>query len=179
LALNPDLIVADEPVSALDVSIQSQIVNLLDAIQQRFELTFLFIAHDLALIRHVCSRVAVMYLGTIVESASADDLDKAPLHPYTVALLSAIPIPDPRLAARRQRLVLRGDIPSPANPPNGCRFHTRCWLRERLSLSDRDRCELEEPKLRVVAEGHVVACHFAEDVDGSEEQSKVVYRPHR
>jgi len=168
LAVNPDLIIADEPISALDVSIQAQIINLLERLQGEFRLTYLFIAHDLSVVRHISDRIAVMYLGTIVELASSRGLNREPLHPYTVALLSAIPIPDPVVESRRRRIILRGDVPSPANPPSGCRFHTRCWLRERLG--NPARCVDETPVLRELTAGHAVACHFAEDVDGSREQ---------
>jgi oligopeptide/dipeptide ABC transporter ATP-binding protein len=174
LALNPDLIVADEPISALDVSIQAQIINLLERLQAQFGLTYLFIAHDLSVVRHISDRIAVMYLGRIVEVAGSRELNTHPLHPYSVALLSAIPIPDPAVEARRRRIILKGDVPSPVNPPAGCRFHTRCWLRERLG--DPERCVQEDPALRVLSSGHEVACHFAEQVDGSAEQVQATGR---
>jgi oligopeptide transport system ATP-binding protein len=168
LALRPDLIVADEPVSALDVSIQAQIINLLERLQGEFGLTYLFIAHDLSVVRHVSDRIAVMYLGRIVELAGAEELHVRPVHPYSVALLSAIPIPDPAREVNRRRIILAGDVPSPVNPPSGCHFHTRCWLRERLG--NPEACVAEAPVLRELATGHEVACHFAERVDGSKEQ---------
>ncbi len=174
LALEPDLIVADEPISALDVSIQAQIINLLERLQDRLGLTYLFIAHDLSVVRHISDRIAVMYLGRIVELASSRDLNREPLHPYTVALLSAIPIPDPVVEARRRRIILKGDVPSPAAPPSGCRFHTRCWLRDRLG--NPERCTTEDPILRSLASGHEVACHFAEEVEGSAEQIQATGR---
>ena len=158
LALNPDLIVADEPVSALDVSIQAQIINLLDNLQREFELTYLFIAHDLAVVRHISDRIAVMYLGTIVEISPADELYDNPLHPYTISLLSAVPIPDPEVEAKRETILLSGDLPSPANPPHACRFHTRC------PYIQPTRCTEEAPPLRKLSDGHLVACHWAEDI---------------
>jgi oligopeptide/dipeptide ABC transporter ATP-binding protein len=174
LAVNPDLIVADEPISALDVSIQAQIINLLERLQGQFDLTYLFVAHDLSVVRHISDRIAVMYLGRVVELASSKGLNREPLHPYSVALLSAIPIPDPAVESRRRRIILRGDVPSPAAPPPGCRFHTRCWLRERLG--NPARCTDEDPQLRELATGHAVACHFAEEVAGSAEQVQVTGR---
>ncbi len=160
LALNPEFIVCDEPVSALDVSIQSQVLNLLNDLQQELGLTYLFIAHNLAVVEHISDRVGVMYLGKLVELAGVDELYVNPRHPYTVALLSAVPEPDPR--KRKKRLVLVGDVPSPAAPPPGCRFNTRCWLK--AQLGDPVRCVEEEPELRDVGGGHQVACHFAEEV---------------
>ena len=160
LALDPEFIVCDEPVSALDVSIQSQILNLLLDLRANFGLTYLFIAHNLAVVEHISDRVGVMYLGKLVEEADVEGLYSRPAHPYTVALLSAVPEPDPR--RRKRRLVLVGDVPSPVAPPSGCRFHTRCWLYEQLGQPE--RCTTEEPLLRVIDGGTRVACHFAEQV---------------
>ncbi len=158
LTVNPDLIVADEPVSALDVSVQAQVINLLEDLQEEFGLTYLVIAHDLAVVRHISDRVGVMYLGGLVEEATSDDLYAEPLHPYTRALLSAVPVPDPTVEDRRERILLAGDLPSPARPPKGCRFHTRCpWRQE-------SRCDTERPALREIRPGHRVACHWAEDI---------------
>jgi oligopeptide/dipeptide ABC transporter ATP-binding protein len=163
LALQPDLIVCDEPVSALDVSIQAQIVNLLMTLQSRFMLSYLFIAHDLAVVRHIAHRVSVMYMGRIGEVAKTDDLFRQPRHPYTIALLSAVPVPDVEVERHRKRIILRGEMPSPNAPPTGCRFHTRCWLRERLGRPE--RCASEDPILQPVTSSvsdHKVACHFAD-----------------
>jgi oligopeptide transport system ATP-binding protein len=175
IAVNPELIVADEPISALDVSIQAQILNLLGRLQDELSLTYLFIAHDLSVVRYVSDRIAVMYLGRIVESTSSADLYAHPLHPYSVALLSAVPIPDPEIESRRHRIILKGDVPSPVDPPSGCRFHTRCWLRGRLG--NPERCTTEDPGLRTLAVGHEVACHFGEQVDGSIEQRQAIGLP--
>jgi oligopeptide transport system ATP-binding protein len=160
LALEPELIVADEPVSALDVSIQAQIINLLEDLQQQFGLTYLFVAHDLAIVRHISERVAVMYLGKIVEIADRTDLYAEPLHPYTRALVSAVPVPDPAIEDTRERIRLIGELPSAINPPTGCRFHTRCWLRRQLG--NPEICTTTEPDLSESAARHSVACHFAD-----------------
>jgi peptide/nickel transport system ATP-binding protein len=175
LALNPDFVVCDEPVSALDVSIQAQIVNLMEELQKDFELTYLFIAHDLAVVRHISDRIAVMYLGQIMELSPADDLYDNPLHPYTISLLSAIPIPDPEVERQRTSILLQGDLPSPANPPQACRFHTRC------PFVQPTRCTDEEPVLRPL-EGHLVKCHYAEEIKAGHIQPherEVVFEPGR
>jgi oligopeptide/dipeptide ABC transporter ATP-binding protein len=172
LAVQPEFIAADEAVSALDVSIQAQIINLLAELQREFRLTFLFIAHDLSVVRHISDRIAVMYLGQVVELSPSHELYTKPIHPYTCALVSAVPIPDPKIETKRRRMILRGDVPSPANPPSGCRFHTRCWLRR--ELGNPERCVEERPELRQINPGHGVACHFAEELAGGERRDALL-----
>ncbi|MDV6011297.1 ABC transporter ATP-binding protein [Haloechinothrix sp. LS1_15] len=158
LVLEPDLIICDEPVSALDVSVQAQVLNLLAELQSDFGLTYLVIAHDLAVVRHVSDVIGVMYLGGLVEEAGSNELYTEPLHPYTRSLLSAVPVPDPQVEDSREQILLSGDLPSPADPPSGCRFHTRCPWRQPV------RCDTERPPLREIAPGHRVACHYAEEI---------------
>jgi peptide/nickel transport system ATP-binding protein len=166
ITVEPDLLIADEPVSALDVSVQAQVLNLLEELQERLGLTYLVIAHDLAVVRHISDVVGVMYLGSLVEQAPADVLYDSPLHPYTRSLMSAVPVPDPVAEDSRERILLAGDLPSPANPPSGCRFHTRCpWRQE-------TRCDDEVPLLRPLAPGHLVSCHWAEQIEAGVLQPK-------
>jgi oligopeptide transport system ATP-binding protein len=162
LAVEPEFIVCDEPISALDVSIQAQVLNLLTDLREQLGLTYLFIAHDLSVVKHISDRVAVMYLGKIVEIGPPDIMYAGPGHPYTRALLSAVPVPDPEAERRRKRVILTGDVPSPVNPPEGCRFHTRCWMYERLGKPE--ECRTIDPQIRILQGDHGAACHFAEEV---------------
>jgi oligopeptide transport system ATP-binding protein len=170
LAVQPSFIVCDEPISALDVSIQAQVINLLEELQGQFNLTYLFIAHDLSVVRHISDRVAVMYVGKIVELTTRDLLYERPLHPYTKALLSAVPIPDPAVERRRQRIILTGDVPSPVNPPTGCRFHPRCPFAQ-------DVCREQEPELLEVEPNHFAACHFWDEIQQRAEREAVAGAP--
>jgi oligopeptide transport system ATP-binding protein len=156
LALNPDLIICDEPIASLDVSIQSQVVNLLQKLQDELDLTYLFIAHDLSMVRHISDRMVVMYLGKLMEIANGEEIASNPLHPYTKALMSAVPVPDPEVEEKRQRIILEGDIPSPANPPNGCNFNTRCPIAQ-------DICFQSEPEFKEVTQDHFAACFLASE----------------
>ena len=157
LALNPKLVIADEPVSALDVSVRAQVINLMEDLQDELGLTYVFVAHDLSVVRQVSDRIAVMYLGKLVEVGPAERVSTLPVHPYTEALLSAVPVPDPDVSARRERIVLRGDVPSPASPPSGCRFHTRCPHATEI-------CTTDEPPLVPHRDGHLAACHHPRNV---------------
>ena len=172
LVLEPDLIVCDEPVSALDVSIQAQVLNLLRELQRELGLTYLFIAHNMGVVEHISDRVAVMYLGALAEVAGSAEIYRTPLHPYTIALLSAVPTTTPRERERRRRIILLGDVPSPVNPPSGCRFHTRCWLRQQLG--NPERCAIERPELRALGPDHEVACHYATDLLPGPSRDKLI-----
>ena len=174
IALRPKLIVCDEPVSALDVSIQAQVINLMEDLQQEFGIAYIFVAHDLSVVRHIANRVAVMYLGKVMELADRDTLYARPMHPYTHALMSAVPVPDPDKEGRRERILLKGDLPSPVNPPSGCVFHTRCpKFRDVLGETDKERCRSAVPELSPKAPGQFVACHFPEvraDIAAAEDE---------
>ena len=172
LILEPDLVVCDEPVSALDVSIQAQVLNLLRGLQNELGLTYLFIAHNMGVVEHISDRVAVMYLGAIAEVARSREIYREPMHPYTIALLSAVPVSTPDQRERRRRIILVGDVPSPVNPPSGCRFHTRCWLRKQLGGPQ--RCVDERPSLRDIHADHEVACHFAEELLPGERRTRLI-----
>ena len=172
LVLQPDLVVCDEPVSALDVSIQAQVLNLLRSLQRELGLTYVFIAHNMGVVEHISDRVAVMYLGGMAEIAGSRDIYRLPLHPYTIALLSAVPVASPVGRERRRRIILLGDVPSPVNPPSGCRFHTRCWLRQQLG--NPERCVTERPAVRDVRPAHGVACHFAEQLVDIERRDQLI-----
>lgn len=172
LVLEPDLVVCDEPVSALDVSIQAQVLNLLRRLQRELGLTYVFVAHNMGVVEHISDRVAVMYLGALAEVAASKEVYRLPLHPYTIALLSAVPVADPAVRDRRKRIILLGDVPSPVNPPSGCRFHTRCWLRKQLG--NPERCVTERPALRDVRQEHAVACHFAEHLVDAERRDQLI-----
>ena len=172
LILEPDLLVCDEPVSALDVSIQAQVLNLLRSLQKELGLTYLFIAHNMGVVEHISDRVAVMYLGSIAEVSESHEIYRLPLHPYTIALLSAVPPATPRQREQRRRIILLGDVPSPVNPPSGCKFHTRCWLRSQLG--NPERCVTERPALRGLRGEHEVACHFAEELLPGERRDQLI-----
>jgi peptide/nickel transport system ATP-binding protein/oligopeptide transport system ATP-binding protein len=172
LILEPDLLVCDEPVSALDVSIQAQVLNLLRGLQRDLALTYLFIAHNMAVVEHISDRVAVMYLGSLMELADAKEIYRLPLHPYTIALLSAVPTAAPGARDHRRRIILLGDVPSPVNPPSGCRFHTRCWLRK--ALKDPENCVTDRPALRELRPGHSVHCHWAEELLPGERRDQLI-----
>jgi oligopeptide/dipeptide ABC transporter ATP-binding protein len=159
-------------VSALDVSIQAQVLNLLRSLQRELGLTYLFVAHNMGVVEHISDRVAVMYLGALTEVAGSGEIYRAPLHPYTIALLSAVPMADPDARAKRRRIILVGDVPSPVNPPAGCRFHTRCWLRQQIG--NPERCATERPELRVLGPDHGVACHFAEELIEPERRDRAI-----
>jgi peptide/nickel transport system ATP-binding protein len=177
IALRPKLIVCDEPVSALDVSIQAQVVNLLEDLQSEYNVAYIFVAHDLSVVRHISDRVAVMYLGKIMELTDRDTLYSVPMHPYTHALMSAVPIPDPEKETRRERILLKGDLPSPIDPPSGCVFHTRCpKFRDVLGDSEREQCKTVVPRLELKEQGHFAACHFPEaraDIAAAEDQGSL------